>query len=46
MKTKKYLLLAAIAIVLAGCSAYPHGKLFKPNHSQVSRCKTYDDVRR
>jgi len=46
MKTKKYLLILAVIILLAGCSmrTYPHGKQFKPDHSQVRRCQTYDDV--
>lgn len=46
MKTKTYLIILA-AILLSGCShVYSHGKQFKPSHSQVTRCHTYNDVSR
>jgi len=46
MKTKTYLIvLAVIAIMLASCSVYSHGKQFKPDRHQVNNCHTYNDVK-
>jgi hypothetical protein len=40
-------LLITLMLLLSGCShVYSHGKQFKPDRDQVTRCHTYNDVSR